>query len=111
MKRLIFGLAPVILMLGIAQPASAHRGDWGTQWVKTRDSAQVSCNARAGCTGIDLYTWRDEGDHSRRFTWWLFFNYSVCAGHYHPTRQVAGISIGHTYDIWDKDVHCVTGPD
>lgn len=89
-KRIIAVLAVLVAMFGIGgavgvSPASAHYGDWWTQYQSTGNFA---CSGLGACTYVDSAPY---GDHSRRFVWSRHESTRTC---------YAAIYIGHTYSIW-----------
>ena len=96
-KRVATTLAVLVAAMGMgaisASPASADQGDFGTQWVQTRNFV----NNNFPCCAVDLYHWEYYGAHSRVFYW---LTSSGCR---------IGVWIGHTYSIWDYGTNRSSG--
>jgi len=75
------------------QRASAHLGDWWTQYNVTHDKAVQMCFARwSNCSHTSYQASYAYGDHSRVFYWYIYnTSGSGCN---------AEIKIGHEYGIF-----------
>ncbi len=95
MKRLksILAVALVACGIGAAAPsmASAHQGDWWTQYNVTLDRARYHCQ-QINCTNIYYITSGVYSEHSRSFKWTLRRSSGCTRDYYYY--------IGDNYHVW-----------
>jgi opacity protein-like surface antigen len=96
-RRTIAALFPLVL-LGVAAPASADYPAWNPAFEITWNSAYDSCEARSSwCRSTTVGTNYTYGSHSRYFDYYLNNSNG-------QRRCVVRLWIGHSYEIWDKQV-------
>lgn len=105
LRKLVAPFAAALALAGAGSgiapsPASAHQGDWYTQYVQTYNNALSRCRANWGGYCPDL--WYDGSGtydaHSRYFVWRrTTAGGRICTDTYY---------IGHTYAIWAQFHDC-----